>query len=260
MGWRRRQVWWSLWRSKARSGFSSSRTWSSTTGWAGARNAKKMDLVFLPFFLLTVETAPGVGPASKPGAENETDPTDGAGRLQHVTLKNNISRLMSWLLMTEDPESSWWLAKLLGSFLRKGKLNSCTNSGGMLITVHHQAGQGRSESCSSWSQKEGGQGLFSNFFDISFISTRYHIYHENRCWTQRLLSRGWRVLLPLGSVSAFLQPLFRIITYSKQLSPGSKHDRWEPIWEPLRLQQDNSWGDSSPITISFLFHILIWID
>ena len=144
--------------------------------------------------------------------------------------------------MTEDPESSWWLAKLLGSFLRKGKLNSCTNSGGMLITVHHQAGQGRSESCSSWSQKEGGQGLFSNFFDISFISTRYHIFHENRCWTQRLLSRGWRVLLPLGSVSAFLQPLFRIITYSKQLSPGSKHDRWEPIWEPLRLQQDNSGG------------------
>ena len=47
---------------------------------------KKNDPVFLPFFLLTVETAPGVGPASKPGAENETYPTDGAGRLQHVTL------------------------------------------------------------------------------------------------------------------------------------------------------------------------------
>ena len=45
---------------------------------------------FLAFFLLIVETAPGVGPASKPGAENETYPTDGAGRLQHVTLKNNM--------------------------------------------------------------------------------------------------------------------------------------------------------------------------
>ena len=59
------------------------------------QNVNKNGSCFLAFFLLTVETAPGVGPASKPGAENETDPTDGAGRLQHVTLKNNISRLMS---------------------------------------------------------------------------------------------------------------------------------------------------------------------
>ena len=31
-------------------------------------------------------------------------------------------------------------------------------------TASHQAGQGRSESRSSWSQKESGKGVFSNFF------------------------------------------------------------------------------------------------
>ena len=52
-----------------------------------AKTAKKVDFVLLISLSFdSKKTDAGVGPAPKSGAENKTDPTDGAGCLQYVTM------------------------------------------------------------------------------------------------------------------------------------------------------------------------------
>ena len=51
-----------------------------------AKNGKKWILIIIFSFFWPQKNDPGVGPAPKSWAENKTDPTNGAGCLQYVTM------------------------------------------------------------------------------------------------------------------------------------------------------------------------------